>query len=112
MGRVTLQVTITNPTDPIRTIVVDADIDPREPIAVVPRWLAQQLALEPLGDTAPGSAVHSYAFIQRDENVTVTSVTISEQADRVVLGQSTLTGLLLEVDRQTGELREFKPLLL
>ncbi|MDO8615218.1 MAG: hypothetical protein Q7T33_05715 [Dehalococcoidia bacterium] len=97
----TLQVTISNPRSPGRCTTIDATVDVNHPIAILPRALVEELGLS-----------DSYATFRREGHSSIASFSVSEDANGAVLGLSTLMGLLLEVDRGTGQLRPFEPLLL
>jgi hypothetical protein len=88
-------------------------LDPREPLAQIPADLARQLGLPALeGSTkSPDSVWQSYAIFEHEGHSSIGSAVITNETPEVI-GFSTLTGLCLEIDRQTGELRKFQPLLL
>lgn len=80
-------------------IDVEARIDTSYRMLVVPSAVALALDLP------------NYAFIQYKDTRSVTPLQISDSATEVIVGLGTLTGLCLDIDRHTGELRTFEPML-
>src|ERR1700730_8729219 len=98
MGIVKLAVRISN----VNTgagIDVEAIVDTRYRMLVVPKSIADELD------------VSEYAFIEHEGERSVTPLLISEDSSSIVIGLATLTGMCLEVDTHTGELRSFQPMI-
>src|SRR5450830_536408 len=95
MGFVKLPVRISN-ANTGAGIVVEGMVDTRYRMLVVPESIADELG------------VSEYAFLEYEGERSVTPLLISEDSSNVVIGLTTLTGMCLEVDKQTGELRSFQ----
>ena len=98
--RMPISLVLRNPHRLDLSLSVEAEIDLSHRLPVVPRWMVQALAID-------GDGVQ----IERGDVKSASSVEISDEAETMTLSLGALTGLLLEVDMTTGELREFEALL-
>jgi predicted aspartyl protease len=72
---------------------VDALVDTSRHMLVLPPQIARDLSLP------------DYAFIQYKDEISFTPLQVLDDVSEVIIGLGTLTGLLLEIDKATGELR-------
>lgn len=117
MGRVTTQVTISNPAEADLQSTVEALVDTGATFTVVPRALAESLQLPITGTrlvrTATGDVQldRGRALIQIDGQSEINPVLISDTLDKLLIGVITLETLSITVDPTRGELREADTLL-
>ncbi|MEX0801597.1 MAG: retroviral-like aspartic protease family protein [Dehalococcoidia bacterium] len=117
MGRVTTEVTISNPAEASLQSTVEGLVDTAATFTVVPRALAVSLQLPITGTrlvrTATGDVQmdRARAVVQIDGQSEINPVLISDTLDRVLIGVITLETLSLTVDPTRGELREADTLL-
>jgi predicted aspartyl protease len=92
MGNMKLPVRISN-VDTRVHVDVEALVDTTRRMLIVPASLAVELNLP------------DYALIQHKDSISVTPLQVSDTESEVIIGLGTLTALLLEIDKRTGELR-------
>jgi len=115
MGHVRVKLRIAHPEHPTHALELLGSVDPSEPVALVPAGLARRLNLPRLDPEAQDPSIddwRSYAFIEHARRSSMGSVVVTSDVPEVIIGRSTLTVLCLEIDRRTGRLRKFEPMLL
>ena len=119
MGHVRVNLRLASPERPDQAIEVEgALVDTGATHTTLPRSLADQLGLRIIGQlrvrTAAGWQVldRSYAYLELEGKVTVSTVLISDTFDGVLIGVVTLEDVGFAVDPGTGQLKESEILLL
>ncbi len=119
MGHVRIEVRIANPVQRDQGIVVpDALVDTGATWTTVPRQLADDLALDIVGQyrvrtaAAPQVLDQSYAYIELQGKALVSFVLVSDTYPSVLVGVTTLEGMGFAVDPDKERLIDSELLLL
>jgi clan AA aspartic protease len=117
MGHVHVKARLRSPTNG-REREVDALVDTRATLTVIPRAYAEELGLARIGTrqvrTASGAEEleETFMLIDAEGRTTTTPTLISPKVDRVLLGVLALEALELKVNPTTGRLERAELLLM
>ena len=100
-----------------RAVRVDGLVDTGATLTVIPKKLAVELGIEPVGETVVETGAGGIAlergrvWVEIEGRKEIVPVLISAVIDKVLIGVTTLEVLGLQVDPLTGKLKEWTLLL-